>query len=248
MTDYWRCSEEAINLVLIMKPLNQRVGSHQYWSMASWINHKHQKPWSWEVKLLSSSWAVWAHIKSSPKSEAEVPAQLAVPGRCIIPFLDQTLSPCCCRSSSLGAAFPRLGASSFDFHICFAQSRALFAESQGKTSVLLMSQILWFQAKTGFKKGSFPAACERREVASLYLFVNLYREFSWFLTACESMAFVPNHLGDLCAPSPVPFQISAWIKPAVLPQAVRVGNASLQLISSTIPSSSERAQSSFNKK
>lgn len=61
MTDYWRCFEEAINLLLIMKPLNQRVWSHQYWSMASWISHKHQKPWNWEVTLVSSSWTVCAH-------------------------------------------------------------------------------------------------------------------------------------------------------------------------------------------
>lgn len=79
MTHCWRCFEEATNLVPILKHLNCMVELHQYKSMASGIDHKHQKSQNWEVKLLSSSWTGCTYIKSPPESEARGYGQHAVP-------------------------------------------------------------------------------------------------------------------------------------------------------------------------
>lgn len=134
MTYRWRCFEEATNLVPILKHLNCMVGLHQYKSMASGINHKHQKPQNWEVKLLSSSWTGCAYTKSPPESEARGYR----PARCALARADaaslwagKEATPRCCLFLLRRPAAPRLssGVSSLCFSIfCFPLWKRLWTQ------------------------------------------------------------------------------------------------------------------------
>lgn len=175
-----------------MRPLNQRAGLHQYWSMASWMNHKHQKPWNWEVKLLSSSWPVCAHIKSSQSLRQEVSPAWQVHHS----IVDQILSSCCCSSSSLGSAFP----SSEPPHLPSKPALCCWSSSEQSSVCWKEKPGCYWWLRQG-KKGSFPAACERRTCLLVPVCETPQGIFLIDLTACASMALVPNHPGDLPAPS-----------------------------------------------
>lgn len=186
MTDYWRCFEEAINLLLIMKPLNQRAGSHQYWSMASWISHKHQK-------LGTGRWNLWAAPEVCVLTKPEARGYTACCAWQVqILFISGSnivllLLPCLLPGISLSQAqlrAPHLTSKSA--LLCVSTSEVSGVISwQGRRALFLVFVRICFLVPV----------CETAQG----------KIFLLDFTACESMALVPNHPGDLCAlPSPFP--------------------------------------------
>lgn len=205
--------------------------------MASWINQKHQKPWNWEVKLLSSSWPVCAHTKPSPKSKARGYSPACCAWQVHIPFLHQIFS------SSLGSGTARGLSASLPNLLC-ALSRALFADSERRNqSVIDVSDIV-VSGKGRVEEGLF-SWCFWEE--RIWLLVPVWGTaqgiFLIDLTACGSMALVPDHPGDLGASSLSRFQCGYNLQCSLRLWGLEI--TSCKGTSSTIACSFERAQNSL---